>query len=137
MADFDWRSWLFGRISTDGPTLAFIPAASVYGAGSLMKPPENKPFLVIRMGTEDPGPFPGVVVAHAVLWVHDEPGDYLRIGQALAAARRALLGTEPRLGQVVQVGAVGCRWMGDSEDLSDPDLGTITRNSTYDLLGKG
>lgn len=139
MADLDWRSWVFQTLegaTVDDAPLALLSAEDVYGAGSLVTPPEQKPFLIIRMGNEDRGPFPGVSRGRCVLWAHDEPGDYLAVDQALRAAQRALCGDGATEGQVVAAGGVGIRWMGNSEDLTDPDLGTICRNSTYDLLGR-
>lgn len=103
----------------------------------MVTPPDEKPFIVIKFEPEEPGPFEGVTKSRVGLWHHDEPGDYLAIGQALAATKAALVGAGARVGQVAQVGAVACRWMGYSGDLADPDLGTIYRTSTFDLLGKG
>jgi hypothetical protein len=73
-------------------------------------------------------------VAHsqnAELWAHDQPGSYARIDAILAAVRGALVG------QVALPGAVACRWQGDSQDLADDGLGTITRNSAFRLVGTG
>lgn len=136
LADFDWRTWVYQRLISDAPTLALVPAAQIHGAGSITKPPTKKPFIVIKMEPEEPGPFPGVSRSRVGLWVHDEPGDYLQIGDIIDATKSALVGPGQRTGQVAAVGAVGARWMGTSGDLADPDFGTIFRTSTYDLLGK-
>lgn len=136
LADFDWRSWVFQTLTAHAPTLALIPADQIFGAGGLQKPPTKKPFIIIKMEDTEPGPFPGVSRNRVGLWAHDEPGDYLAIDGALATAKAALLGAEGRTAQVSAPGAVAARWMGDSGDLADPDLGTIFRTSTYDLHGK-
>lgn len=137
MATFDWRSWVFSTLSGHAPLLALVSADSIYGAGSLTKPPTKQPFIVIKMEPEVPGPFEGVTRSRVALWAHDEPGDYLRLGTVLAACRVALCGSGANVGQVAQPGAVAARWQGDSGDLADPDFGTILRTATFDLLGKG
>lgn len=137
MSDVDWRVWLYETISNDDALLALVPADNIYGGGSLLAPPETKPFLVIRLEPEDPGPFPGVSRQRASLWAHDEPGDYMRIGSVLRACRAALVGSGATVGQVVNAaGAVAASWQGDSGDLADPDYGTILRTSSYDLMGR-
>lgn len=136
MSDTNWRTWAYQRLSQDAAFTALVPVASIYGAGSITEPPQEKPFCVIKLGAELPGPFPGVSRQRVALYVHDEPGDYLAIGTALAAARTALIGAEGSVGQVVALGAVACAWQGDGPDLADPDFGTIFRTSDYDLHGR-
>lgn len=73
-------------------------------------------------------------VAHsqnAQIWAHDQPGSYQRIDSLLAAVRAALVGP------VALPGAIACRWQGDSQDLADDGLGTITRNSAFVFIGTG
>lgn len=134
---FDWRTWIYQRLIADAPFALLLPQSSVLGAGGMTAVPKVKPFLVIKMEPEIPGPFPGVARGRTSLWAHDTPGDYLRLDAVLSAARTALCGPGVALGRVAQVGAVGIQWMGDSADLSDPDFGTIIRTSEFDLLGKG
>lgn len=136
----NWRTWLYENVTGNAPLLTLLPQpnpeASIHGAGSLQAPPVNRPFLVIKMEPTVPGPFPGAYRGRVAFWAHDEPGDYLRLDSLLSAVRQGLGCAGGVVGQVVQVGAVGVRWQGDSADLSDPDFGTILRTSTYDLLGK-
>lgn len=138
MSDTDWRTWAYQRLKIDVPLAALLPQLpdgdeAIYGAGSITDPPSVHPFIILKMEPEVPGPFPGVSAARIGVHAHDEPGDYVRIGSVLQAARSALVGSG---GQVVALGAVACVWRGTSADLSDPDLGTIFRTITFDLYGK-
>lgn len=134
--NFAWRPWIYQTLISDIALAALLPQSSIFGAGSIKSPPKVRPFLVIKMDPEIPGPFPGVGRGGATLWAHDEPGDYMRLDSLLSAARAALGCAEMPLGQVAQVGAIGIRWQGDSQDLSDSDFGTIVKTSTYELLGE-
>lgn len=125
----DWRSYAFERISTSTSVLEHVPEEYVFGAGSLKGSVSKSPFIVILFDPETPGPFPGAINSGFVVAVHDEPGDYLRIGTLLRAVRGALVG------QVRRPGAVACQWLGDSQDLSDESLGTIYRTATFSAAG--
>lgn len=141
MITSDWRTWVFQTLTDDAALSALLPQLpdgdpAIYGSGALLEPPEYRPFLIVRMGIAVPGPFPGVGSCRVRLYAHDEPGDYLRLGDALQAAKRALIGSGGHSAQVPLPGATACTWVGDGEDLSDPDFGTIYRTSDYDLTGK-
>ncbi len=128
----DWRSWVYRELTSD-PALLPPLLAGIYGAGSLNAPPKVKPFLVIKFDGDTHGAIRAVEVTRLTLWAHDDPGDYLRIGDVLSAAKLALCGDGER---VAVPGAIACVWRGNSGDLSDPDYGTIVRNSSYDLVAK-
>jgi hypothetical protein len=128
--NFDWRSWVYERLSTDTTILSLVGSAdNILGAGALEGAVADKPFVVILMDPEVPGPFPGSAASGCVVAAHDEPGDYL-VADAILTAVRSRLG-----GQVASVGAVAARWLGDSQDLADESLGTIYRTSTFGLTG--
>lgn len=129
----DWRSWTHGRL-TDVAAVdlhALIPAANIFGAGSLEGSPAVKPFIMQRFGPKvrriPEGPYSRTVS----IWVHDVPGDYLRIESALGLIRPLLEG------QVAEAGAISCEWAGDSGDLADDGYGTITRYTSFTLVGNG
>lgn len=130
MADIDWRVWAKVRLDGAAPVTAIVPAASILGAGSIEENVKNRPFIIVKVGVELPGPFPGSTVQSLTLWVHDDPGDYMKIDSILKATRDALEGAVPESGGVV------CRWMGDSVDLADEGFKTICRNQTFQLNGK-
>lgn len=137
MADATWREWVYQKLIADVGVTAIVPVASIYGGGSVTAPPANKPFIVIRQGTEVRGPYPGISATTVSVWVHDEPGDYLRIGQALKAIRAALVGAGGHTAATPgATGGVACRWAGESDDLADDFLKTIVRNASYSLNGK-
>lgn len=125
----DWRTWAYQKLIGDAAFTALVPAASVYGAGSLTQTPEKKPFVVLRFGPAIAAPVPDTHYTELQVWAHDRPGDYLRIQEILAQAKTTLVG------QIVSIGAIACRWQGDSNDLADDGLGTITRNSSFRLVG--
>lgn len=126
----NWRVWM--KETLDAAGLTGIPPAQITAAGSLEATPPvaQRPFIVIRVGPKLRGPFPGVHVHNAAIWVHDEPGDYGRIDTALEEIRAAIEGSVP------EADGVAARWLGDSQELADDLLGTILRNTTYQLNGK-
>lgn len=124
----DWRTWVFATLSADAALGAVVAPASMYGAGGLDARPAVVPFLVVRFGNDVPGPVPTVIQTDCQVWVHDDPGDYLLITEALGLVKAALLAvTSPGL---------PIRWAGDSPDLVDPEYNTATRNSSFVLSGK-
>lgn len=127
----NWRAWLYEVLTTDATVAALVPPQRVHAAGSLEAREEVKPFIVIRLGFNaselNDGDEPHVTAQDAAIWVHDEPGSYKLIDAILWAVRNALVGQVPS--------AIACTWQGDSGELSDPDQGTIVRNSTYRLFG--
>lgn len=97
--------------------------------------PQQRPFLQLRWGRNDPG-LDRVTRRNLVIWVHDNPGDYtVRIDPIILRLRTLLAGLEGMsngLGHVVAV-----EWTGDSEDLSDDGHRTITRTTSFVLVGSG
>jgi hypothetical protein len=118
----DWRSWLYDVLSSNGGITALV-GDRIYS--QLETPPEQKPFLVFRITGDvvDVGPLTDVTV-----WVHDQPGSYVRIDQILALVRNVLEGPVP------ESGAIAAQWTGNSGDLADPDRRTVMRYSTFRLV---
>jgi hypothetical protein len=111
--------------------LGVVPDA-VY-AGDIDTPPE-RPFIQLRWGGTAPG-VGAVGVRQLAVWVHDAPNDYTRIDGILRRVRflmSSLVGVVHDSGWLTQVD-----WNTDSDDLSDDGHGTITRNSTYTVVGSG
>lgn len=129
MADVDWRVWLKQRVDALAVSTG-VPAARVIAAGSLEENVGTLPMIIIKTGSESPGPFPGVTTHNAILWVHDEPGSYLRIDAIIKALKALDV-------QVAVPGGVACRWIGDSTELADDGFHTITRNTSFQLQGRG
>lgn len=123
----DWRTWVYQTLTTDAALTLEVPADAIFGAGGIESRPEAETFIVITFGNDLPGTVSGVVETIAQVWVHDLPGDYLRITTILGLVKAALLsvvspGWEPQ-------------WSGDSPELTNPDYDTFVRFSTYTLRG--
>lgn len=132
----DWRSWAFQRLG--GSTyIAALPVADrpvFHASGSLQGTPKRKPFVIITFGQElidrRDADQASVTSNYMTLWVHDVPGDYLRIDSILLACQKELVG------QVSIGSAIAAQWQGNSGDLADDVRGTIVRNSEYRLIGR-
>lgn len=99
-----------------------------------MDTPQGRPFMQLRWGLNNVG-LDVVTQRFLVVWVHDEPGDYSRIDRIIQRLRIVL----PALSGVHQApySILDIAWTGDSEDLTDDGHGTITRTSSYTLVGSG
>lgn len=98
--------------------------------------PQDRPFLQIRWGRNDVALTKTEVgFRNLTIWVHDQPGDYTKIDTIILRLRAllpTLVGESNGLGFVMAV-----EWTGDSEDLSDDGHRTITRNTSFRLVGSG
>jgi hypothetical protein len=101
--------------------------------------PQIRPLCILRWGPTPEPVISSFPVNQRVLtvWVHDSiaHGDYGRIDQALKRLRTLLTSV-----QGVNVGETGnwlsaINWEGDSDDLRDDDMGTISRNAQFRLTG--
>lgn len=97
--------------------------------------PQERPFLQLRWGRNDVG-LDVVTRRNLVIWVHDQPGDYsARIDPILYRLRfliPSLVGQSDGTSYMQ-----GAEWTGDSEDLADDGHRTITRNTSFSLVGSG
>lgn len=107
--------------------------------------PQVRPFIILRWQAGIPG-FTTAQGGSALsnwpinqkvlqVWVHDEPADYDLIDRSLKRLRAILTPIEG-----VNVGASDewihtIVWEGDSDDLSDDEVRTITRNAQFRLTG--
>lgn len=130
----NWRAWLKERLDEDGALTSVIPANRIHGAGSLTGSPGKRPFALIHLGEELPvfneGGVPEVTSNEAVIWIHDDPGSYDQIDEILVLVIAQLTG------QVSEETGIACVWQGNSGELSDEAYGTITRNSSFRLVGR-
>lgn len=137
MSDLDWRTWIYNRLRLSAAVLALVPEASIYGDGSITGPPENKPFIVVQVDNEL-REWVGHSRGFVTIWAHDEPGNYVLVGQILKTVRNVLCGNGETTGQALEQSAKPngiIQWLRDSPDQSDIDFGTLSRNSQYQLLG--
>lgn len=96
--------------------------------------PMMRPFVNLRWDDVSPG-IGTVDTRRLIVWVHDEPNDYERIDAILRRARIILLGLESA--RTTHGWLTLIEWNGTSPDLSDDGHGTITRNSSFTLVGSG
>lgn len=130
------RSLIFSAITGD-PALNFLGITDVSSFAVDVDTPGVKPFLQLRWGGNAVG-LRNTQVSRRTLtiWVHDEPGDYSVKIDPIILRLRALLPTLE--GQSNGAGhLVAVEWTGDSEDLADDGHRTITRNSSFSLVGSG
>jgi hypothetical protein len=107
--------------------------------------PQVRPFMVLRWQAAITGftttaggnSFSKFPINQRVLqvWVHDKPADYALIDWSLKRLRAILTNVE-----AVNVGAPDewlhtIVWEGESDDLSDDEARTITRNAQFRLTG--
>lgn len=130
----EWRVWMRTQLAGHAPLTAIIPADHQYPAGSLDAAPD-KPFIEIKVGPRQPGPFAGVGENYADVWVHDEAGTYMTIDAAIEEIKAALSGAE-RSQAVSASGGVVAQWTGDSDELADDGYGTICRYTSFKLNGR-
>jgi hypothetical protein len=137
MTDLDARTWFYNRLRLNAAVTDLVSETSIYGGGSITGPPAEKPFIVIRVDNEF-REMPGHSRIMVTVWAHDEPGNYVRIGQVLKAVRNALCGNGQTAGAVLSQAASPngiVQWMSDGPDQSDFDFGTLMKSSQYQLVG--
>lgn len=134
------RSYIFSLLTTDSVlnNLGFT-VNNVFTSHD-EDTPQSRPFMILRWGSTDVGLNDwdisiGSNLRNLTVWVHDDPGDYGRIDQAVSRVRMALKSIHGAYtGSIGQyIGQVN--WNGDSDDLKDDIVGTITRNSSYTFVG--
>lgn len=128
---------LFRSMIINEPSLtALIPAERWKGSGSVTE--ENVPermFAVIRYGIENIG-MADLKRCLVTIWVHDQQGTYEDINKVLSALYGRLdhvAGQQDGSGNEI----TSCEWQSNSGDLYDTGFRTITRNTTFEIIGKG
>lgn len=139
------REFVFEKITTDPEMIALgFDADSVFTQHSV-DTPQVRPFIVMRWQATNTGfttanggaSFSKFPINQRILqvWVHDVPADYALIDQSLKRLRALLTGVEG-----ANVGGPNdwlhtIIWEGDSDDLSDDEVRTITRHAQFRLTG--
>jgi hypothetical protein len=72
-----------------------------------------------------------------VIWIHDRGADYSKIDAGLSAVSGTLDGAEQVSEQDGSAELIRAEWTSTSGDLFDPGFRTITKNSSYRLIGTG
>lgn len=94
------------------------------------------PFAVIHFGVRRPG-MGHVRDGSCVIWIHDRGADYTNIDAALEAVYGRLHGAEHVPETDGSAELIQAEWTATSGDLFDPGYRTITKNSSYRLIGTG
>lgn len=128
------RALIRNAIVSD-PTLESLGVVASGVLSGDMDTPAERPFLNLRWGQVNPG-MDVVNISNLVIWVHDSPGDYeARINLILLRLREVitdLVGVQHTTGWLT-----AAEWSGDSGDLFDDGHGTITRTTSFTLVGSG
>lgn len=141
------RAYIYSLITTDPAMVALGITPDSTFTQHTIDTPQVRPMCILRWQ----GTTPGIVTTAEgnglsdfpvnqrilTVWVHDDKhvGDYTNIDRSLNRLRALLTSVEG-----IDVGVTGSRltainWEGDSQDLSDDDAGTITRNAQFRLTG--
>lgn len=141
------REYIFGLITGDLQLNALGITSDSTFTRHTVDTPQVRPLCILHFGSTSPGIVTsqqGVGISKfpirqrtLTVWVHDElnRGDYDRIDQSLSRVRTLLEAVEG-----VNVGVPGAWlsavvWEGESDDLDDDNMRTITRNSQFRLTG--
>jgi hypothetical protein len=131
------RKTIMKLIELTPAVTAEIPLDRWFQASSVQENPE-KPFGVYRLAGTGPGVTrrSGSREVRLELWIHDEPGSYLRIDRLLTALEStldAVVHASAAEGESISQTAFDSR----SPDLDDSGFGSITKATIYTLIGKG
>lgn len=127
------RRLMYDLLSND-PTLTALLPGGLFGDRMEFEVPLAKPFCVLV----HEGPFVGIGrarQARTTLWIHDEPGDYTKIDNALKYACALIESSAPR--KLNGVWLTEAKWEGTSGDLLDEARRTNVKNATFLLTGSG
>lgn len=124
------RHILYREVNEAGQELTDVGSSGSFLADQL----PARPFAVIRIGVASPG------MAHikrgtAEIWIHDDPGSYDRIDGILKSIYDRLDGAE-HLTDDEGNELMSSSWQGTSGDLNDPGFRTITKNISFEVVGK-
>jgi hypothetical protein len=127
---------VFNLLTTDSVLNALgITADSVFTTHDV-DTPQVRPMLVLRWGITDN------VLNHSPMasrglqvWAHDEPGDYERVESILRRVRTLLTSVSAENAGANDEWVSEIKWERFSEDLSDEDAGTVTRNGDFTITG--
>jgi hypothetical protein len=127
--DPELRELLYTALKDDAPFMALIPGG-LTEFSAFTEAPKVKPFAVLKAE-----PTQHAIVTRGIgstrpftLWVHDVPGDYLKIDSALDQAEMVLEGI-PHHGSFLEIVRTD-----SSGDLADPEMGTILRYARFGVV---
>lgn len=120
---------------------ALVPASRLLFSSGLIEgmAPPARPFAIVTLSTSQP--YAGVrdrqpasirqpETQYVQVWAHNEPGDLELVDDILAQAKLALGLANP----VPAERFLEALFLNDSEDTQDPELGTVTRFTRWQLV---
>jgi hypothetical protein len=130
------RSFVFSLLTADATLNSLgITANSVFTTHDV-DTPQVRPMIVLRWGITDNVLNKSPMASRGLqVWVHDEPGDYERIETILRRVRTLLTSVSAANAGTNEDWVTEIKWERFSEDLSDEDARTITRNGDFTITG--
>lgn len=128
------RDVIFDRLKVDSVLNGLgINEASIFNSNDA-DTPQVRPMMVLRWGATSLGV--GTVNERSLqVWVHDAPTDYTRIDSALERVRASLAGLYGASTGTAGKFVSQIDWAGDSDDLTDDIQNTVTRYSSFTIVG--
>jgi len=128
------RSWLYQRMVASAPLVSLLPGG-IHQTTSLNTAPHQKPFTMYRQ-TSDVSTLRGdgqerIRSNGYMIFVHDVPGDYLKIDEILEQMKLLFQDTVDQANGVAK-----SLWLETSEDVRDDDMGTIMKFARIQVVHK-
>jgi hypothetical protein len=127
------RSWIYGKMAGYAP-LTTLVGTRIYESSKMQEVP-TKPYLMYKMFATAPemmgDDLSKVITQGFQVFVHDVPGDFLRIDDIIQLLRFLFTNASDKVAGVISV-----RWIDVSEDFKDSDMGTNTRFIRFRVLYK-
>jgi len=124
------RSTIRAALIADVTLTNLIPAVRWIDSSAMEDSPPTSPFAVLRYG-EVTRQISGASFGSVRIWIHDRPGSYAKIEQIQRRIRTVLEATPATSIN----GLIEIKWEGDGEDLSDPAYRTVSKVSTFKIVG--
>jgi len=122
----NFRPWIYARVTTHPGLIAFH-GGRVFSSRGLHTTPQ-RPFLTIDFSTSTDLLKDVAYRQIFRIWVHDDPGNFDGIDQALEDLKDALVTGES------DADVLNCSFSEDSEDLYDPGHNTVKRFGRYLII---
>lgn len=125
------RTWFYQRMFTS-PALTPLLPGGIHETTAIERTPHLKPFIIYRVIAHRPenrGDDQDVTrTENFLVFVHDVPGDYLRIDTLLRELKLLFVNAKDTAAGVSRV-----TWLEDSEDFRDEDMGTIMKYARFSV----
>lgn len=130
------RSYVYGLLTADPVMNSLGITEDSTFLSHTIDTPQVRPLMILRWMATNPGIGP-VRQRLLTVWVHDDRrrGEFDRIDETLSRVRTLLENVSG-----VNVGEPGSWistviWEGDTDDVDDPDMGTLSRSSQFRITG--